>query len=79
MKDFTAKLRIPDQKHFMCWISILLQTKYFAIMYVSFFFGLFQSLSFKAKGIIDPVVVYMTQSANLFVMLDKNLSVALTL
>ena len=33
-KDFNSKLRISNQKNFLCWILILLEAKYCGIIYL---------------------------------------------
>ena len=54
IKDFTAKLRISNRNHFICWISILFGAKYCGIKYVRIIWFVLYS-SFQCQGNISPI------------------------
>ena len=72
IKDFTAKLRISNRNHFMCWILILPEGKYCGIMYARIvWFVLYSSFQCQGNISLTKADVYVPRSANFFVIFDR--------
>ena len=56
-KDFNSKLRISNQKNFLCWILILLEGKYCGIMYLIIVLFVLNSFFQNQKSICPTEVV----------------------